>query len=264
MSKYFKAEILSNNYVGEHFRLLSIAPLSEVLVPSPGQFYMLQAGDTTDPLLKRPFSIFDYSNDVISFLYRIKGKGTLNLSRLKEGDTIWAIGPLGNGYPILNGDFIAIAGGIGIASLYLLLKKFRNKSYLFYGARSNGELVMADEATALSKKIFLATEDGSSGKKGLVTDLFRDFLESGTDILYPKNIYACGPIPMIRELSKIVGKYNLMCYVSLEEHMACGVGACLGCVVRIKSKETDNDTWAYRRVCKEGPVFDMTDIVFGE
>jgi len=262
LSKYFRAEIISNTYIGRQFRLLSLAPLSEVLVPLPGQFYMLQAGDTSDPLLKRPFSIFDYSNDALSFLYRIRGKGTFSLSKLKEGDIIQAIGPLGNSYPFLDGDFIAIAGGIGIASLYPILKKFKNRAYLFYGARNKDELVMTDEARALSKKIFFATEDGSKGQKGLVTDLLRGFLKSESETLSSKTIYACGPLPMLRELSRTVDDFNLKCFVSLEEHMACGVGACLGCVVKVREHNADENIWTYNRVCKEGPVFDIRDIVW--
>ncbi|WP_333653637.1 dihydroorotate dehydrogenase electron transfer subunit [Dissulfurispira sp.] len=254
MSKYFKAKTVDNISLNKHFRLLNLSPLSDIDIPQPGQFYMLQAGDTYDPLLKRPFSIFRHEDNSLSFLYRIRGKGTLSLSHLKSGDIINAIGPLGNSYPEPHGDFIALAGGIGIASLLHLLAGFKNKAYLFYGARNKEELVMLNEAKAISKESFITTDDGSEGEKGLITDSLMKFFNSLPITHYPLPLYACGPTPMLRELSKVVAGKDIKCYVSLEEHMACGVGACLGCVIKTVS--------GYKRVCKEGPVFDIKYIIW--
>jgi dihydroorotate dehydrogenase electron transfer subunit len=261
---------------------------------------MLQAGDTYDPLLKRPFSIFkteqqssraaeqhDMGMVALSFLYRVRGKGTLSLSHLKSGDIINVIGPLGNSYPEPYGDFIAVAGGIGIASLFPLLEKYKNRAYLFYGARNREELVILNEVKALSKEIFIATDDGSEGQKGLVTDLLKNFFDASQISPFPPllkggegglPIYACGPTPMLKELSKVVAEYpssllpldkgrmgGVKCYVSLEEHMACGVGACLGCAVKVRIQNTEyrsQNNWTYKRVCKEGPVFEIEDIVW--
>lgn len=254
MSKYFKAKTVDNISLNKHFRLLNLSPLSDIDIPQPGQFYMLQAGDTYDPLLKRPFSIFRHEDNSLSFLYRIRGKGTLSLSHLKSGDIINAIGPLGSSYPEPHGDFIALAGGIGIASLLPLMEKFKERAYLFYGARNKEELVMLNEAKVLSKEVFIATDNGSEGQKGLVTELLRYFLNSKLRTQNSKLIYACGPSPMLKKLSHIVAGEKAKCYVSLEEHMACGVGACLGCVVKTAS--------GYKRVCKEGPVFDIKYIIW--
>jgi len=254
LSKYFKAKTVDNISLNKHFRLLNLSPLSDIDIPQPGQFYMLQAGDTYDPLLKRPFSIFRHEDNSLSFLYRIRGKGTLSLSHLKSGDIINAIGPLGNSYPEPHGDFIALAGGIGIASLLHLLAGFKNKAYLFYGARNKEELVMLNEAKAISKESFITTDDGSEGEKGLITDSLMKFFNSLPITHYPLPLYACGPTPMLRELSKVVAGKDIKCYVSLEEHMACGVGACLGCVIKTVS--------GYKRVCKEGPVFDIKYIIW--
>lgn len=268
MSKYFKAKIIDNKSLNKDFRLITISPLPEVLVPEPGQFYMLQVSSNYDPLLKRPFSIFKYGDNMLKFLYRIKGKGTSCLSNFKRGDSIYAIGPLGNGFSAPQGDFIAVAGGIGVASLFPLLEKYKNRAYLFYGARNKEELVMVEESSALAKEIFITTEDGSERQKGLVTDLLKDSLFV-THYLLP--MYACGPTPMLKELSNIVvnppfTKGEIKCYVSLEEHMACGVGACLGCAVRVRSQITDHGSQGseliYERICKEGPVFDLKDIVW--
>ncbi|BCB96419.1 dihydroorotate dehydrogenase B (NAD(+)), electron transfer subunit [Dissulfurispira thermophila] len=258
MNRYFKAIVLENSVLNNHFRLLTIEAERIAIDarpnPVPGQFYMLQAGNTYDPLLKRPFSIFRYEDGLMSFLYRVRGKGTLLLSSLKKGDIIDVIGPLGNGYPEPEGDFIAVAGGIGIASLFPLLSKFKNRAYLFYGARNKQELVMIDEAKTFSKESFVATDDGSEGHRGTVTDLLKSFLNSSLITHHSSLIYACGPSPMLKELLHIVVGEKAKCYISLEEHMACGVGACIGCVVKTVS--------GYKRVCKEGPVFEIREIVW--
>ncbi len=253
LCRYFKAQITGNSFLNSHFKLLSITASPEITIPKPGQFYMLQVGHSYDPLLKRPFSIYSHEDNVLKFLYRIRGKGTLSLSQLKAGDVIRVIGPIGNSYPEPEGDFIAVAGGIGIASLFPLLERHKNKAYLFYGARNRDELVMLDEAGAVSKEIFIATDDGSNGKKGLLTEMVEEFLDSYKDS-NELPVYTCGPAPMMRELSRIIEGRGIKCYASLEEHMACGVGACLGCIVKTASGQ--------KRVCKEGPVFDIEEIVW--
>ncbi len=286
MHRYFKAKITGNVLFNKDYRLLSVSPLFEFAVPSAGQFYMIQVGNTLDPLLKRPFSIFRYKNNTLKFLYRIRGKGTNSLSALRQGDTIQLVGPLGNGYQPPEGNFIAVAGGIGIASIFPLLERFKKKAYLFYGARDKNELLMLSEAQKLSRDIFISTDDGSEGRKGFITESLKDFLDAqlcAPTIVSPPGaprsdlkIYACGPAAMLKEVSRIVTSRNIKCYVSLEEHMACGIGTCLGCVTRVKGqsktswlsdgvreeKEQATEDWIYKRVCKEGPVFDIEDIVW--
>ncbi|MDI6801615.1 MAG: dihydroorotate dehydrogenase electron transfer subunit [Thermodesulfovibrionales bacterium] len=264
MHRYFKAKITGNTPLNEQFRLLTLIPLSEIEIPSPGQFYMLQASSALVPLLKRPFSIFEHQAGTLKFLYRIRGKGTSCLAGLGMDDTINVIGPLGNSYPEPQEDFIAVAGGIGIASLLPLLSRFKKKAYLFYGARNSDELVMLNEAKSLSKEVAITTDDGSEGQKGLITDVLRDFLNSSRITYHALQIYACGPMPMIKELSSICMNKGLRCYASFEEHMACGVGACHGCVIKVRRQNTEDRTqkWIYERVCKEGPVFDVREIVW--
>lgn len=253
MSKYFTAEITGNRFLNKYFKLLGLRSDEGPMLPEPGQFYMLQAGNTCDPLLKRPFSIFKQEENSLQFLYRVRGKGTRSLALMKEGDTLQVLGPLGNSYPLPEGDFIAVAGGIGLASLLPLLARCPAKAHFFYGARNRDELVMAVEAELLAKDMVIATDDGSAGRNGLITGALSDYLSShpGTSAL---PVYACGPAPMLKALHRVIAEKGMRCYVSLEEHMACGVGACLGCVVKTTS--------GYKRVCKEGPVFDMEDIVW--
>lgn len=258
MSKYFPAEIISNFRLNGLFHLLTIAPLSENIEPKAGQFYMLQAGYGLDPLLKRPLSICSFDEKRLEFLFRIRGKGTTYLSQTQPGDIIYTIGPLGNGYPHPQEEFIVIAGGIGIASLIALLRQFKDRAYLFYGARTKSELVMLHEAELLSKETYLSTNDGSAGHRGLITELLMDFIE-----LNPLHktlpVYCCGSNPMLHEIQLIAQKYSLQCHASIEERMACGTGVCLGCVVKVRG---DDNGFSYKRVCKEGPVFNLMDIIW--
>ena len=254
MSRLFDAEVIHLLAVNHLFRLISVRPLSEIPLPEPGQFFMLQASKTYDPLLKRPFSIFKYHHSILQFLYRIRGKGTECLSDLAAGDMIQLLGPLGNSYPSPEGNFIAVTGGIGIASLFSLIEANPSSAYLFCGARNCDELLMIDEVKAFAKDVCITTDDGTSCRKGLVTEPLKDFIESAVFKNEPVPIYACGPTPMLRELARIVEGKGLTCYVSLEEVMACGMGACLGCVTSTAD--------VYNRVCKEGPVFRIEDIVW--
>lgn len=250
MSKFFNAEIVRNASLNDQFKLLTLQPVLETASPRPGQFYMIQTGTAFDPLLKRPFSIYSLQQNLLGFLYRIRGKGTLSLSQLREGDMLQVIGPLGNSYPAPDGDFIAVAGGVGIASLLPFLREYRKRAFLFYGAMSSDELVMLEETRELSKEIFITTDDGSDGQKGWITHAVLDFL--GREGELP--VYACGPTPMLKTLSEIVLARGLSCFASMEEHMACGIGACLGCMVKTVSGQ--------KRVCKEGPVFKLGDIIW--
>lgn len=208
---------------------------------------------TSDPLLKRPFSYFRKSRDGdLQIFLRIKGKGTSLLADLKKGSVVDLLGPLGSPYPLPEGVIpIIVAGGIGIASLYSLIAGLRNKPFVFYGTRSSKELFFLDDIKKRAKEVFITTEDGSEGERGLITDRLYSFLKEMT---VPFTVYACGPMAMLQVVSEIVKARNGIAYVSVEERMACGIGACLGCVVKTKE--------GYQRVCKEGPVFRSDEILW--
>ena len=165
------------------------------------------------------------------------------------------LGPLGNGYPLPSDQEspLVIAGGIGIASVFSLVEKLSKKAFVFYGARAEQELFMTDALESFYRELVVCTDDGSCGVRGTVVDVLSDFIKK-RDALHRPVIYACGPNVMLREIAKAAAANGIKAYVSLEEHMACGIGACLGCVVKTKS--------GYQRVCKEGPVFDAKDIVW--
>lgn len=248
MSKYTKAEIISNLCIAEDIYLISLA-LPFPFQAKPGQFCILRLNIRFDPLLGRPFSIFDSDKNIIKFLYRVKGKGTTILSKMKEGETLYIIGPLGRWYPYPEGDFTVIAGGIGIASVYYLMKNFPNRAFLFYGVKGEKEILFYEELQKITKKIYVSVENTLQNKseyKGVVTNLFK---EKGVNLNLP--LYACGPMIMLKELKKII-KNTIPCYVAVEEKMACGVGACLGCVIETQE--------GLKRVCTDGPVFEIKEL----
>jgi len=250
-TRSFKAMLTGNFEVSRGYRLLELRPEGSPPSPKPGQFYMVAAGPGPEPLLKRPFCYFDSTgHGTISILYKVQGKGTRMLSTLSDGASIDVLGPLGNSYPMPKKGQrpVIVAGGIGIASVMPLIKKFGPEARVVFGARSHEDMVMRKEVSEFLCELHGCTDDGSIGLQGTVVDMLRD-LEPGEDSL----IYACGPKPMTRAVVEYAAGCGLKGYASLEEYMACGIGACMGCVVMTRK--------GYRRVCKEGPVFKLEDLV---
>ncbi|MDI6743852.1 MAG: dihydroorotate dehydrogenase electron transfer subunit [Thermodesulfovibrionales bacterium] len=268
MSKYIRAKITENTPVNKDHTLLGCESYRLVLSPDdipqrslPGQFYMIGTDSSYDPLLKRPFSIFRETSSAeggeLQFLYRIKGKGTKLLKEMRKGETVNVLGPLGNGYPMPDKNLtpVLIAGGIGIASLFPLAEKLSGNIHFLYGARTKNELLMLNELKGLVKKeLIISTDDGSEGEKGTVVDVLNRFLTLNPQLSTLNLLYSCGPSPMLEAVSKFAAEKGIKCYISMEESMACGVGACLGCTVKTKK--------GYKRVCKEGPVFPSEEIVW--
>ncbi|MDR1195159.1 MAG: dihydroorotate dehydrogenase electron transfer subunit [Endomicrobium sp.] len=209
---------------------------------SPGKFFMIGVPDV---FLRRPLSIHDTKSGVISFLYKTAGKGTEILSKMKTGE-ISMLGPLGNGYPLESSNPVIVAGGTGIASVHYLAVSLKKKGTLYYGARSKKDLLCLDKFKKAGWKIIVSTEDGSKGYKGFITGILEKKLNSDDFI------YVCGPSPMIKAVIKIAKEKNTGGCVSLEEKMACGVGNCQGCAVKIKGQN--------KMTCKDGPVFNIEDV----
>lgn len=271
MNKHFRARVIDNRPIGSAANLLTINPLETVQHPIPGQFYLVEAGDTYDPLLKRPFSYFRITEEGIQFLYAIKGKGTTLMSGLKTGDILNVIGPLGNGYPKPGHDCIPVllAGGIGIASIFSFAESLSQKGYVLYGSKCREELLFVDELRKLGHEIILCTDDCSCGEAGNVADVLKLFLNRNPSLIKRFQLFACGPRPMLQALSLIALENGLLGYISVEENMACGVGACQGCVVNVKSQQkkksglqTPDSKVIYKRVCKEGPVFSLGEVAW--
>jgi dihydroorotate dehydrogenase electron transfer subunit len=289
LSRYFKAEITKNLPLNSKTGLLTIKPSEHAPDPEPGQFYMLEVSDSKDPLLRRPFSLFRKTSDAIQFLYEVRGRGTLMLKSLRGGGFINVLGPLGRGYPKPDTESIPllIAGGIGIASLFPLLESLPKRAYVFYGARTNEGLVLLNELKNLPCKLHISTDDGSMGPRGTVVDILNDFLSSQFSVPNSYLIYACGRKAMLEAVCRVALEKGIRGYISAEERMACGMGACLGCAIRAKDREQKanppfpplekggegefekggrlgitNSTSMYKMVCKDGPVFPIEEIVW--
>ena len=224
--------------------------------PRPGQFFMIEVNKGTDPLLKRAFSLFRKTEQGVQILYRIRGKGTEILKDMKEGSLLEVLGPLGTCYPLPSGDTIplVIAGGIGIASVFSFVEQVAGRAMVFYGARTKNDLLMYDELKGFAKEILVSTDDGSAGTKGTAADALSSFLSNSQSPTHNYRIYACGPPLLLKTVSETAREYTIPSYISMEEHMACGIGACLGCVVKTRD--------GYTRVCKEGPIFESQEIIW--
>lgn len=256
MSRYFRAEIRENLSLNDNHNLLTLHNIDDMHEPLPGQFYMVEVNKGYDPLLKRAFSLFRRIPGGIQIMYRIQGRGTGLLREMKAGSIINLLGPLGRGYPV-NDEVktpVVIAGGIGIASVYSAIESFSGRAIVIYGARTKDELFMTDRLKEISSELHICTDDGSYAKKGNVVDLLKNLTLPSVPV-----IYACGPRPMLKAVSEFAGANEYKAFLSLEEHMACGIGACLGCVVKAKDKD---DQPKYQRVCKEGPVFESVKIIW--
>ncbi len=237
---------------------------------TPGQFLHIRLPFYTDPLLRRPFSIhyWDPVDGTVWILFEVVGKGTSLMAGLIAGDTLDVLGPLGNGFRIFPEDknVVLIAGGIGMAPLFFLassLFKKENSFDFFIGVPTAAHLPLPDYFYLLGREPVIATEDGTLGFKGMVTDCFYRALEEKKEGEKPDRIYACGPTGMLSSLVAGIKEIGIPIQVSLETTMACGVGACQGCVCRVIPPENQEE-FEFRRVCKDGPIFSGELVVFDE
>jgi dihydroorotate dehydrogenase electron transfer subunit len=285
-------QIVSNERdTDSYFRLVVRAPRIAPLI-QPGQFAHVRVLPLKDALLRRPFSIFQVSGDTFSILYKTVGKGTEVLSRMAAGEELSVIAPLGHGFtvPKRGGETpLLVAGGYGMAAMYLLAQRSPQKGIVFVGGRRRVDILCEKEFQALGWDLRVTTEDGSHGKKGLVTDLLLVELRRnatqlknyhparssrGNEAQTKKSklnqslltsaatrklkIYACGPTGMLKVVGQIADEFKVPAELSMDEHMCCGVGVCLTCVIPVKA----GDGWEYQRTCTEGPVFDAKEIVW--
>jgi len=261
MPKHIIGNIISQKELKKGCFRMAIETPSIAKTAKPGQFLHIRCGDSKDPLLRRPISIHKIGKKSVDVLYNVVGKGTDILSKKKSGEELDIIGPLGNGFKIYKNSGsvkVLVAGGMGVAPLLglaeeLTRNKTRDKKVIILGAKTKQHILCEKEFNKLGLEVHIATEDGSMGKKGLATDLAKEIILSKKYKWSEVCIYAAGPMPMIKALCVFMEGCSLESQVSLEEKMACGLGACLGCVV---------DTQAgYKRVCKDGPVFNLCEVI---
>ena len=217
----------------------------------------------TGMLLRRPFTIYTVDGHEITMLYQIIGEGvTKRLSEMTEGEPLHVLGPLGNTFDFTThpDPAILVGGGAGIASLMLLataLRKNGIETIGLVGAQRQERLLSVTDLEAINITVHIATDNGSSGHHGFVTDILKDLLEKTN--WHRPTIYACGPHGMLSVVANIAANYQVPAQIAMENRMGCAMGVCLGCVCPIR---TDADTIEYQRVCTEGPVFNATDIVW--
>ncbi len=270
MAQDLRARVLEQEALGERcFRMrLDAAPIAREA--RAGQFVMIGLPDPGETLVRRPFSVArvgppEEAPDSLDIVYRVYGRRTRLMSRFRPGTEVALLGPLGRGFWIPgNGDraeVLLVAGGIGVAPFPLFVQQagpeVAARTILFLGGRTRGDLLLLDWFRDRCGEVVPVTEDGSLGLRGMVTDPLRERLAGP-----PRGervVLACGPRPMLRAVAALCLERGIPCQLSLEERMACGFGACLGCVVERRHPRGEFDR--YVRVCTEGPVFDAREVL---
>jgi dihydroorotate dehydrogenase electron transfer subunit len=249
-------QIVSNERdTGSYFQVVLRAPQIAPLV-QPGQFAHVRVLPLKEALLRRPFSIFQVSADTFSILYKTVGKGTDVLSRMQAGAELSVIAPLGRGFTVPQADGeepLLVAGGYGMAALYLLAQRSPQKGIVFVGGRRRADILCEAEFRALGWEVRVTTEDGSQGERGLVTEPLLAELRRNAE---RRRLFACGPTPMLKAVGRIAADFHAPAELSMDEPMCCGVGVCLTCVIPVKVA----GGWEYQRTCTEGPVFEADRI----
>jgi dihydroorotate dehydrogenase electron transfer subunit len=301
-----QAEVHSLREVHPHYFLQRF--LSPPFSFQPGQFVMVKPSGTLDPFLPRAYSILRMQGQgakgrgrhttAVEILYKVVGRGTTALASLRPGERVDLLGPLGNSYhvpPTLQ-TALLVAGGIGVPPVVALAERLaqgqrlgrrssvvgRRKLVAFIGGRTANDILCVTDLRKAGTKVHVATEDGSLGSPGLVTDLLEEYLRSSV-VGRRSTIYACGPHPMLHAVAKIAERFHVPCQVSMEASMACGFGACMGCVIPVhgsqfrvqgsgfrvhrpeKSMNHEPSTvnqQSYKLCCKDGPVFDAQEIAW--
>ncbi len=250
-----RAWVVSREALGGEYYRLRLRP-AEPFSAVPGQFAMVRVGDGLEPLLRRPFSLHrvDRSGE-FELMFRVVGGGTRRLARARVGDRLDVLAPLGRGFDLADERPVLVGGGVGVAPLLFLAEALLDRGLrptLLLGGRTDRDLLCHDDFRCLAVPYRLATEDGSLGEAGRVTRLLQPELTRGGEA---PAVYACGPAPMLAAVAALCRGRAARCQVSLEASMACGIGACLGCVA-------PRPGGGYLRVCKEGPVFDAGQVAW--
>ena len=230
-------------------------------IAKPGQFLEIKISETGEPFLRRPISIYNINKKLgeVEFIFQVKGRGTEILSHKKVGDIINVLGPLGNGtFTVKEYKKVAIiGGGIGTYPLYELAKELQGKAEttMYMGFRNKGLVTLEKEFEEVTSRVVITTDDGSYKEKGFAINVLKEDCKTEK----PDIIFACGPLPMLKAVQEFAKSENIPCEMSLEERMGCGIGACVGCNVRIVTENPDEVKYNY--VCKDGPVFDSTKVI---
>jgi dihydroorotate dehydrogenase electron transfer subunit len=272
--KNYKTIVLSNHEISpDYFRMRILSP-GFAAKAQPGQFVMVRTELMLPTMLRRPFGIFRVGclpaecdglppREYMEILYKVVGQGTKILSELHQGDRVELLGPLGSGFDLGTPGKakLLVGGGIGLVPLFMLgeaLIKRGEKVRLLMGGRTRDDILAVTEFERSGVETYVSTDDGSLGENGLVTKVLERKLGKHPDA----EVFACGPTPMLSAVANMCAAHNVSLQVSLEAHMACGVGACLGCVVKGVGHSDSNPH--YLCTCKAGPVFNAADLDWGK
>lgn len=264
-----KAEVIQKELLAADIVRLTLRAPEIAVSASPGQFVMVKVSDGINPLLRRPLSIHQSDGELLQILFKVVGKGTRLLTSFEAGDLVEIIGPLGHGFSLPEPscrNVCMVGGGMGIAPLFFLTQKLINNRpdlnlQVYLGAAKGSELrILQDDFAGLGIKVAIATDDGSLGFSGYVTDLLAGDLDRGRQWQF----YSCGPHPMMTKVVEFCESEKWPCQVSLETMMACGISACLGCTIRSSPQKALASNMPFLHVCKEGPVFDSGDVAWSK
>ena len=266
-SPHFMSMFQENAVVLEHvaiqggYKLLIMRAPSIAPAVKPGQFVHVLVPHLGESILRRPFSVFKADGDQLAILYKDVGKGTRTLTYLRHGETLSLVGPLGHGFPDpAPGLFpVLVAGGYGMAALHICAQRSPVKGVAFFGGRSAADILCVKEFEALGWTVLVTTDDGSLGTKGKVTDALDPWMAAGGAKKKPE-FFVCGPSGMLKAVAARAMENHWRAWVSVDNNMGCGVGACLTCVLKVHDREKGDWTWA--RACREGPVFAAADILW--
>lgn len=251
-------EVIFNKRVTSDIFLMGLKAPEIVGIARPGQFVMVRISSGVDPLLRRPFSICGKGDDnLLLVLYRVVGRGTEIMSKTRKGAKLTILGPLGRGFDLSDTvqKPVLVAGGIGIAPLIFLAQTVKTGGVTFmagYGSKS--EIVTVEKFGLNATEIMIATDDGTSGHMGPVTELLEAHLTGCR--LGIQTVFACGPFSMLKRVADLTVSRDIPCQVSLEASMACGLGACQACAIKAKPGQEK----VYHHVCQDGPVFNVQSL----
>jgi dihydroorotate dehydrogenase electron transfer subunit len=261
------ARVRYNRRLSPHYNVIALDAPEIAAAVEPGQFVMVKPNPGLEPLLRRPFSVFEILRDDharptgLTLLNKKVGVTTTQLYEAVEGDTIACLGPLGRPFSIVGADVKAwmVAGGVGLAPFATLAEVLRARGVpttLFYGGRSASDLFYLELFERLGVSIVLATEDGTRGERGRITMPLDRALSTAS---HPLQIFACGPEPMLAAVAKLAARFERRCEVSVERVMGCGMGGCYSCVVEVHGADRARH---HVRACIGGPVFDAATLAW--
>ncbi len=258
---FTEAKILENIHLKANYYKLTLNCPEIAKEIKPGQFILIRVTNNLDPLLPRPFGVFrvDKTKENFSVLYAVKGRGTHLLSQKKTGEILTLTGPHGNGFQVNQNSktICLVAGGFGVSPLLALTKENKDKKIIvIIGGRSKDLIIFEKEFRDLNARVYITTDDGSYGKKGIVIDILDELIKPFDSAQGEKErideIFSVGPSLMLKAVSQIAKKSKIPCQISMEERMACGIGVCYSCVCKTKR--------GFQKICTEGPVFNAKEV----